>query len=253
MEHAPGSADLTVTKGKAFREGLRDGFPIGLGYLAVAFSLGITARNAGFSPFQGFLMSILVSASAGEYAAITVVAADGSYLQMALVILIANARYLLMSSALSQRFSQKTAAIHRFLVAFGVTDEIFAVTVARPGSLEPVYSYGAILIAVPLWAIGTALGIIAGNLLPAQIVSAFSVALYGMFLAVIFPAAKKDRHVAGLIAVCFIVSFACSRLPGISALSSGTKTIILTVVLSGLAAVLFPRKQEEESEDGNEA
>lgn len=229
-------------------EGMRDGFPIALGYFAVSFSLGIAARNAGLTPMQGFWASLLNNASAGEYAAFTLIAAKASYWEVAVITLIANARYLLMSCALAQRFAPETPFFHRLIVGYDVTDEIFGITIARPGYLNPYYTYGAILLAAPAWAIGTALGIMAGNALPLRIVSALSVALYGMFLAIIIPPARKNRIVAGLVALSFALSFACEYLPGVASLSSGTRTILLTVLISGTAAVLFPVKQEADNE-----
>lgn len=232
----------------AFREGLRDGIPIALGYFAVSFSLGIAAKNAGISPFQGFLASLLCYASAGEYAGFTLVAADAAYIEMAVMTFIINARYLLMSCAMSQRFREGTSFLHRFFMGFGITDELFGIAIARPGCVNPVYSYGAALLAIPSWALGTALGCIAGNTLPIRLVSAFSVALYGMFLAVIIPPSRKSKIIAGLVAICFLASYVSLRLPVISSLSDGTRTILLTVVLSSGAAILFPRKQEEGEE-----
>lgn len=230
---------------KVFCEGMRDGFPIALGYFAVSFSLGIAARNAGLTPMQGFWASLLNNASAGEYAAFTLIAAKATYWEVAVITLIANARYLLMSCALAQRFAPDTPFFHRLLIGYDVTDELFGITIARPGCLNPYYTYGAILLAAPAWAIGTALGIMAGNLLPLRVVSALSVALYGMFLAIIIPPARKSRIVAGLVLISFVLSFACEHLPGVSALSGGTRTIILTVPISAAAAVLFPVKREE--------
>ena len=229
-------------------EGMRDGFPIALGYFAVSFSLGIAARNAGLTPMQGFWASLLNNASAGQYAAFTLIAAKATYWEVAVITLIANARYLLMSCALAQRFAPETPFFHRLIVGYDVTDEIFGITIARPGYLNPYYTYGAILLAAPAWAIGTALGIMAGNALPLRIVSALSVALYGMFLAIIIPPARKNRIVAGLVALSFALSFACEYLPGVASLSSGTRTILLTVLISGAAAVLFPVKQEADNE-----
>lgn len=231
----------------AYFQGLHAGVPIGLGYFAVAFSLGIAARHAGLTAFQGFLASALENASAGEYAAFTLIADNASYLELALVTLIANARYLLMSCAMSQRMDPATPLFHRLLTGYFVTDEFFAISIARPGYLSPHYMYGAITFASPCWAIGTALGVVAGNLLPLRIVSAFSVALYGMFLAVIVPAARGNRVIAALVLVSFGGSWACGFLPGLSALSGGTRTILLTVVISALAAVFFPVEPEKEA------
>ena len=135
-----------------FLAGVRDGVPIGLGYLAVAFSLGIAARSAGLNAFQGFLISLLNNASAGEYAAFTVIAADSGFVEMALITLITNARYLLMSCSLSQKFSPDTPLYHRLLVGYDVTDELFGIAIARPGYLDPFYSYGAFVPAIPGWA-----------------------------------------------------------------------------------------------------
>lgn len=233
-------------RGLALRQGMKDGFPIGLGYLAVAFSLGIAAKNAGLNPVQSFLASLLCNASAGEYAGFTVIAAKAGLLEMAVMTFVANARYLLMSCAMSQRMDPKSPMVHRFLMSFFITDEFFAIEISRPGYLEPFYMYGAILVASPCWAVGTALGCMAGELLPGRLVSALSVALYGMFLAVIVPAAKKDKVVLGLILAAFAASFACTLLPGISAWSEGTRTILLTVVISSVAAVVFPRPTAEE-------
>lgn len=233
---------------KAFSEGLQNGIPIGLGYLAVSFSLGIAAKNAGLSALQGMIASFLCSASAGEYAAFTLIADNAPYIEMALITLIVNARYMLMSCAMSQRINPQMKLRHRLAMSFGITDEIFAVSIARPGYLNPYYNYGAMLISIPLWAIGTVLGTVAGNLLPLRLVSAFSVALYGMFLAVIIPPARKDKIIAGIIVFCFAASFAAAYLPLISELSSGMRTIILTVVISAAAAIIFPKKQTREGE-----
>ena len=237
---------------RVFCDGIRDGFPIALGYFAVSFSLGIAARNAGLTPMQGFWASLLNNASAGEYAAFTLIAAKATYLEVAIITLIANARYLLMSCALAQRFSPETPFFHRLLIGYDVTDELFGITIARPGYLTPCYTYGAILLAAPAWAIGTALGIVAGNALPLRVVSALSVALYGMFLAIIIPPARKDRVVAALVLLSFVLSFACSYLPGVAALSDGTRTILLTVLISCGAAVLFPVTPEAPETAGTE-
>ena len=184
-----------MTKHSVFLEGVRDGIPIALGYFAVAFSLGIAARNAGLTAFQGFVASTLCTASAGEYALFTMIGAGATYLETAILTLITNARYFLMSCALSQKIDPKMPNYHWFLFGAAVTDEIFGISIARPGYLDPRYNYGAMAAAVPAWALGTALGILMGNWLPARVVSALSVALYGMFLAIIIPPMKESLGV----------------------------------------------------------
>ncbi len=229
---------------QAFRQGLKDGVPISLGYFAVSFSLGILAKKAGLLPVQGFLASLLCNASAGEYAAFTVIAENGTYLAIALATLVANARYFLMSAAFAQRLDPEMPFFHRFLLAFDMTDEIFGVSISKEGLLDPWYTYGAVIAALPGWSVGTMLGIIAGSFLPVRVVNALSVALYGMFFAVIIPPARKSKIIAGIILVCFLLSFACTQIPYVKDLSEGTRTIILTVVIASAAALLFPRKEE---------
>lgn len=226
---------------QALAEGFRDGIPIGLGYFVVSFTLGILARHVGLTPFQGFLTSLLNNASAGEYVGFALMSTHAPYVEVALMTFIANARYLLMSTVLSQKFSPDTPLYHRIFVGFDVTDEIFGITIARQGWLNPFYNYGAMLTALPGWSIGTACGIVAGNILPAAAVSALSVALYGMFIAIIIPPARKDKVVAACVAVSFAASYLAEKfLYGV--VSAGTRTIFLTVIIAGAAAILYPRK-----------
>ncbi|MBQ9206912.1 MAG: AzlC family ABC transporter permease [Treponema sp.] len=231
----------------AFLNGLAAGIPIGLGYFAVSFSLGIVARKAGLNPVQGFIASFFNLASAGEYALFTAIEQVVTYIEVALITLVVNARYMLMSCALSQKFSPEIPFYHRFFVGFGITDEIFGVSIAQKGGWSPFYNYGAMAVAVPLWSIGTSLGIIAGNLLPALVVNALSVALYGMFLAIIIPPAKKNMTIAAAVAISFVLSWLFSVAPFIKTLSSGNRTIILTVAISAVLAYLKPIEEEAES------
>lgn len=226
-------------------KGFRDGIPISLGYFAVAFSLGIAARNAGLTAFQAGLASLLNNASAGEFAAFTLIGENASYLAVALITLIANARYLLMSTALSQKLDSSVPLYSRMLIGFDVTDEIFGVCVSVPGKLNPVYAYGVILMALPGWALGTYFGVLMGNILPIRVVSALSVALYGMFIAVFVPPARKDRTIAVVVLAAMAASWLMATLDIFSFLSSGTQVIILTVVISAAAAWLRPIKEEE--------
>ena len=220
--------------------GLKAGVPIGLGYLAVAFTLGIAARSAGMTAFQATLTSFLINASAGEAAGFALIGAGASYLEVAVMEAVANARYLLMSFSLSQKLHPKTGILHRLLIGWYVTDEVFGVSISAPGYLNPFYTYGAISMACPGWAIGTCLGVIMGNILPASVVSALSVGLYGMFIAIFVPPSKKSKVICLLVVISMALSFAVSRTPAFDGISSGIKTIILTVAISAAAAVLAP-------------
>lgn len=222
-----------------FKLGLKDGIPIGLGYFAVAFSLGIVASNAGLTALQGFITSLLVNASAGESAGFIAIKESVPYIQIILITIVANARYLLMSFALSQKIHPQEKLIHRILLGFYLTDEYFGLAISQEGYANPIYSYGAIAFAAPCWAIGTALGIIMGNILPIRIVSALSVALYGMFLAIVIPPAKKDKAIAILIVISFTSSYLLSRLSNIS---TSIITIVLTILISCFGAIAFPIK-----------
>lgn len=230
---------------KVFWEGIRNGFPIGAGYFAVSFALGIMAKKTGLTPLQGWTASLLTNASAGEYAGLQVIAENAGIISMILMTIVASARYLLMGCALAQRLDPAMKLRHRFLIAFDLTDEIFGAEIARTGMLEPAYAYGLFVLPLVGWSFGTMLGIVTGNLLPTDIVNALSVALYGMFIAIIIPPARKNPVVAGCVAFSFLLSFLGSRLSLVSSLSSGTRTLILTVVIASAAALFFPVKEGE--------
>ena len=233
-----------------FVKGMRDGIPICLGYFAVAFTLGIAAKNAGFTPVQAMITSLTINASAGEFAGFTLIASGAGYLEVAVMEIIANARYLLMSCALSQKLPPETSVLHRLLISTDVTDEIFGVSMAVKGALNPYYTYGVIVVAAPGWALGTFFGVLMGNLLPVNIVSALSVGLYGMFIAIIIPPARKSKIIAGVVIISMALSFAFAKIPMLSSLSSGTRTILLTVLISSGAALLFPVKEEVAENEG---
>lgn len=227
-----------------FVSGFRDGIPIALGYLAVSFGLGISCRAASLTPFQGFLLSLLNNASAGEYGGITIMAADEGFLVMAAMMLVINARYLLMSCALSQHLSPNTPLGFRLLIGFDMTDELFGIAIAQPGYLNVWYFIGAMCAAIPGWSFGTLLGVLCGNLMPQWAASGFSVMLFGMFLAIIIPEGRKNRVVLGFIGVSFLLSYAAAKLPLVCQLSEGMRILLLTVAISAAAAILFPHKEE---------
>ena len=230
---------------KNFLSGMRDGIPIALGYFAVSFTLGIACRNIGLSAFDSTVMSLTNLTSAGEFAALGIMAAGAGYWEMALSQFVINLRYMLMSASLSQKLAPDTPLYHRLMVGYGVTDEIFGISINVPGRLDPFYTYGAVAIASPAWALGTCLGVVLGNVLPARIVVALSVALYGMFIAIIVPPAKKDRVLALLVLASMAASWAFPLVPFLSGISGGMKIIILTVVISAIAAVLFPVHEDK--------
>lgn len=234
-----------VQNKKWFLKGMKDGVPIAMGYFAVAFALGIAAKRAGMSAVQAGAMSILMLASAGQYAAITVIATGGGYIQMAVTTLIVNLRYLLMSCALSQKVDPNMKMGHRLLLSYPVTDEIFGIAMSVEGRLNPFYNYGAASVAAPGWTLGAFLGAAVGAILPQSISNALGVALYGMFLAIIIPPAKKNKVIAGAVIVSMLCSLLFSIAPVLREISSGMQIIVLTVLIAGAAAYLFPVNDEE--------
>ena len=228
--------DLT----KDILHGFRDGFPIALGYFAVAFSLGIIAAKAGLTVPEGFLSSFFIRASAGEYGVYTLIAVNAAYAEVIAMCLVANLRYMLMSAALSQKIAPGTSWFHRLLMACCVTDEVFGISVAHPGYTPPAYTYSAALISTLFWASGCAAGITAGSLLSPDTVVALSMSLYGMFLAIIIPAARQRRNVLYTLAVSFVLSGLCAVAPVVGEWSSGMRTVVLTIVISAIAAWLSP-------------
>ena len=237
---------------KEFKSGLKDGIPIALGYLSVSFSLGIMALAGGLSVFHSALMSLTNITSAGQFAGIQIIIAGGTLLEMILTQLVINLRYALMSLSLSQKLSPDMKLWQRFVVAFANTDEIFAVAMAHGKSLTFPYMIGLQLLPVLGWVAGTVLGGVAASLMPKSVSAAMGVALYGMFIAIIIPPAKKNLVIAIAVAVSFVCSYVCGILPYVRDLSSGTRTIVLTVVISSIVALIKPVEDEQQSQESSQ-
>ena len=239
---------MRIATRSIFLHGMRDGFPIGMGYFAVSFSLGMIAAKAGLTAWMGFVGSFLTRASAGEYGVYSLIAIGASYVEVVAMCLVTNLRYLLMSTALTQKFASNVSLLKRILVACCVTDEIFGISIAYPGNLPPAYPFGAMLVSTTMWASGTAVGIVAGEILPPHVVAALSVALYGMFIAIIIPPSKRDNAVGISVIASFLLSWLCSVLPTVREMSAGTRTIVLTIVIAAIAAYVKPVKIEDHDE-----
>lgn len=226
------------------KNGLRDGIPIALGYLAVSFTFGLMAVDGGLTVFEAILISALNLTSAGQFAGLSIILAGGAMTEMILTQLVINLRYSLMSLSLTQKLDSSVLLPERFLIAYGVTDEVFGVTSAKPGKVKAAYSYGVLLMAVPGWVVGTALGAVAGSVMPDFLVSALSVAIYGMFLAIIIPPAKKDRAVLFVILFSMLLSLAFRFVPVLNRVTTGFVVIIIAVSVSALAAYFRPLQED---------
>ena len=237
----------------SLKKGLSDGIPICLGYLAVSFAFGISAHNAGLSVIEAFLISMSNVTSAGQLAAVPIIAAQGSLAELALSQLFINLRYSLMSVSLSQKLGKSVRLADRFLISFVNTDEVFAVASAQSGFVERKYLYGLILSPYLGWCSGTLLGAAAGRMLPEILVSSLGVAIYGMFVAIIVPEAKKSRPT--LLCVVFSAAMSCAfrYIPLLSRVPQGFVIIICAVTASAIFAALYPTNSESEAENENKS
>lgn len=223
-----------------FIEGLKDGVPIALGYLSVSFSIGIMALASGLNVFQGAFMSLTNVTSAGQFAGIAVIASGGTLLELILTQVIINLRYALMSLSLSQKLPEAMPLWKRMVIAFANTDEIFAVAMSHTKSLTFSYMVGLQSLPILGWTAGTILGAVAGQVLPPAIGSALSVALYGMFIAVVVPVAAKTRPVLWVVILAAFLSCVIYYIPLFSGISTGISIIICTILASGIGAIIFP-------------
>ncbi len=229
-----------------YLRGMRDGIPIFFGYLAVGFTLGIAAKKVGIDALGAGIMSFLMHASAGEFALLSIIVGQSSIIALIITQIIMNIRYFLMSANMAQRLPSDTSLPKRLLVAYFVTDEIFGISAGIPGELNPYYPLGAATVASPGWVFGTVFGVIAGNILPENISNGLGVALYGMFLAVVIPASRKNKVIAGVVIISMLASLLFEYIPLFSGITSGTKIIILTLIIASLAAIVFPVKENKE-------
>lgn len=232
---------------KDFIKGMRHGIPIMLGYLSVSFGFGINAVALGLTVLQTVGISLTNLTSAGQAAGVTVIAASGTLLEMALCQLVINLRYSLMGFALSQRLSPSFTLPHRLLASFGITDEIFAVSSAQPEPLTPFYMYGIEIVSIFGWTLGTALGALGGTMLPVRVTAALGLMLYGMFIAIIIPPAKKDLRVLTVILLSAALSVVVKFF--LTFISDGFAVILCALISSVIGALIFPRKTGEKEAD----
>lgn len=240
-----GSLDLDA--GRLFRKGLEDGIPIGLGYFAVSMAYGMAAIVQGLTVSEAVAISLTNLTSAGQFAGTSLIAAGATMIEILITLVVINARYFLMSLSLSQRIPPSVPLWKKMIMVFGVTDEIYAVAMGQKGKILPSYYYGLMVLPIIGWVGGTFLGGLASTLLPDDIVNALGIAMYGMFIAIFVPAARKEKPVL----VCVLLSAGLSCLfywaPGLRSLSSGYGIVIVTLLAAGICAWLFPHHDSSES------
>ena len=229
----------------AFRKGIRHGIPIALGYLSVSFAFGMKAVNDGLTVLQAVLVSMTNVTSAGQIAALPLMVSGASLMEMALTQLTINLRYALMSLSLGRKLDGSMGTLQRMVFAFCNTDEIFAVASSQPGKVGKYYLYGLMLTPWIGWALGTFLGAAAGTLLPEFVRAALGIAIYGMFLAIIMPPARKSTPVRFVVLAAATLSLCFHYIPGLNTVSPGFVIIICGVLAAALAAWRFPLDGED--------
>ena len=233
----------------SFIQGIRDGIPICLGYLSVSFAFGIFAVDCGLNIWEALLISMSCVTSAGQLAGVPIIATGGSFLELAATQLIINLRYSLMSVSLSQKLGKSVKMADRFAISFVNTDEVFAVSSGKSEAVGKKYMYGLILTPYFGWSIGTLLGAVAGNILPAIVISALGIAIYGMFVAIVIPQAKREKAVALCVTVAIALGCIFSYVPALTKVSSGFVIIICSVFASALFAFIAPLPPEKNAEE----
>ena len=231
-----------------YKDGVRTGIPVGLGYFSVSFGFGAMAVAQGISALNATLISASNLTSAGQFAGLTLIVAMGTLVEMIITRLVINSRYSLMSIALAQRMGQRIGIVPRLLIAFFNTDEIFALAMARPKALTVPFMLGLGTLPFFGWTGGTLMGALAGSVLPADIRAALGVMLYGMFIAIVVPPAKQEKSVFVTLILALILSCLFAWVPALQAVSAGISIVICTVAAAAIAAVLFPIGEEEEVE-----
>ena len=230
------------------KQGLKDGLPIGLGYFSVSFAFGLSTVSAGFAIWQALLISMTNLTSAGQLAGVTLMAAFASFVEIALAQLVINLRYSLMSISLSQKLDETFKTRDRFLLSAFITDEIFAVA-SSYNVINRTYMRSLAILPYFGWTFGTLAGAVLGELLPAELVSSLGIAIYGMFIAIIIPPAKKSKSVLGVVVTSASLSCIIHYTPLSKYISSGFSIIICAIVTSVIFAALFPIKEKEENAD----
>ena len=230
---------------KQFLQGIKDGSAIGIGYLSVSFTFGLAAVSSGLFWWQAVLVSMVNMTSAGQFAGITVMASVGSYLEMAVSQLVINLRYALMSISLSQKVNSQFQTGKKLILGFANTDEIFAVAMSREGEVGSCYFSGLALLPYLGWSLGTLAGAVCGNILPRQLSDALGLAIYGMFIAIVVPAAKKDSRILKMVIVAVLLSCCIYYIPIFQNISEGFAIIICAVAASLAGAAFFPIEKEE--------
>ena len=238
----PKSSETAEFTGYTLGEGVKDGLPIGLGYLSVSFTFGILAVSKGLSWIQASLISLFNVTSAGQVAGLGIMVTAGGILAMIISQIVINLRYSLMGIALSQKADKTMTPLLRILLAYGLTDEIFGVAVSKKHEFGARYFFGLTILPVIGWTAGTVLGAVLGQVFPDFLTNALAIGIYGMFVSIVMPKAKHDKVILNGSLMACILSCLFFYIPVLSSLVSQGFAIIIAAVTAALVAV-FARKK----------
>lgn len=235
-----------------YRDGLREGLPIGLGYLSVSFGFGISAVGQGLHALEAVLISMTNLTSAGQVAGVAVIAAGGTAIEMLLTQLIINLRYALMGISMTQRLDDRAKPWwRRMLLCMTLTDEIYAAAVTKPDSVGPSYLWGLLTAPYVGWTLGTLLGSVVGSILPPRLEAALGIMIYAMFLAIVVPPMRRERGICVAVAVAAALRCVMTYVPVLSRVSEGFAIILCSIPAALVAALLCPIPNEEAHRDHN--
>ncbi len=228
-----------------FKDGVKKGIPIGIGYLTVSFTFGIWAVEGGVPVWIAVFISLSNLTSAGQFAGVDLMIQSAAFLEIALSVFVINIRYSLMSLALTQKLAKGVRSVEKLIWGFGITDEVFAVASTREKEVTTPYMYGLISTPIIGWTFGTLMGAVVGSILPERLAAAMGIALYAMFIAIIIPPAKHSKAV--LFTVLLGAAVTCLiRFQKLVTISSGFGMIIATVLTAAVMALIAPVKEEKE-------
>ena len=235
-----------------WQSGLRDGFPLAIAYFAVAFAFGIHATNYKLWVFDAFLISLTNLTSSGQFVGVILISKGCTFLEMAITEIVLNIRYLIMSCSVSQKYDADLPLIHRAITACAVTDEMFGLVCCQPGKVSPFYTYGLMTMTIPSWCVGTICGCFSGTLLSPSLKSALGIVIFALYLAIVVPPAKHEKVVRYVCIASIIVGLIFANLPTTKGILPGLRILMVTCIVSSIAALICPVKEDEATKTANE-
>ncbi len=235
-----------MKKNNEFIEGIKSGVPIGLGYLSVSFAFGIMCIETGLYWWQALLISMTTLTSAGQLAGIGIMVLPHMYIEMLVNQLTINVRYAFMSVSLSQKTDSKFKGFFKWLLGFFITDEIFGVAVSKK-SVSRSFFLGLSITPYIGWAVGTLVGALLGQIFPDVVMNALSIAMYGMFIAIILPVCKSDYRTSIVVVLSAIISCIIYFIPYLNGFFGVLAISVSAVIAAFVGAIIFPRREEADN------